>query len=300
MLSAGNWGGVGLHLRGNVEGFLGVGSEHRFLEIHSDNHVVPFYSLEGRLTQKRFLDQWLSDVDTGILREPRVKLAVRYGGERYRWRYEHDWPLPGTEWRELHLDAERAALAEEAPETPSATVFGASVDADDADARTRFALPEFEAPTEVIGPAKLAVAVSTTEDDADLFVVLRKLDANGEEVRFPGQSSPSIPAACGWLRLSHRKLDRTRATFYRPYHAHDEIWKVRPGEAVHVEIEIWPTSVAFEPGERLVLEIASRDDPGMEPFLHTHPDDRIQRGTVTIHTGGEHPSHLLLPVVPAA
>ena len=79
LLSAGNWGGVALHLRGNVEGFLGAGSEHKFLEIHSGDHIVPFYSLEGRLLQERFLDQWLHDVDTGILREPRVRLAIPYG-----------------------------------------------------------------------------------------------------------------------------------------------------------------------------------------------------------------------------
>jgi uncharacterized protein len=54
----------------------------------------------------------------------------------------------------------------------------------------------------------------------------------------------------------------------------------------------------FEPGERLVLEVASEDDPRIEPFLHTHPGDRVRRGTVTIHTGGGHDSHLLLPLIP--
>jgi predicted acyl esterase len=64
------------------------------------------------------------------------------------------------------------------------------------------------------------------------------------------------------------------------------------------EIEIWPTSVVFEPGERLVLEVASEDDPRMEPFLHNDPVDRKLRGITTIHAGGEHDSYLLLPLIP--
>jgi hypothetical protein len=47
-----------------------------------------------------------------------------------------------------------------------------------------------------------------------------------------------------------------------------------------------------------VLEVASRDDPQIEPFLHNHPVDRIQTGTITILSGGEYDSHLLLPVIP--
>jgi predicted acyl esterase len=65
-----------------------------------------------------------------------------------------------------------------------------------------------------------------------------------------------------------------------------------------VEVEIWPTSVLFAPGELLVLEVASRDDPGLDPFLHNHPVDRVQSGSVTVHTGGEYDSHLFLPLIP--
>jgi predicted acyl esterase len=79
LLSAGNWGGVALHLRGNVEGFPGASSEHKFLEIHSGDHIVPFYSLEGRLLQKRFLDQWLNDV-AGVARSTSAVLALVHSG----------------------------------------------------------------------------------------------------------------------------------------------------------------------------------------------------------------------------
>ena len=299
VLSAGNWGGAGLHLRGNIDGFLGAGSEHKLLEIHSGNHVVPFYSLEGRLLQKRFLDQWLYDTDTGILREPRVRLAVRYGEDRYVWRYENEWPIARTQFTPYYLDADNASLSLSSQNSDAQAAYEGNQDAADDDARLVFALAPFEETTEFTGPAALKLWVSSTVDDADLFVIVRKLGADGTEVRFPAQSGPSIPAAVGWLRVSHRKLDLNRSTPERPYHTHDELRKIEPGEIVPVEVEIWPTSVVFEPGERLVLEVASRDDPGMTPFLHTHPADRIQKGTGPPCTPAQRTtSHLLLPVIP--
>jgi predicted acyl esterase len=296
VLSAGNWGGVGLHLRGNVEGFLGVSSEYKFLEIHSGDHITPFYSTEGRLFQKRFLDQWLLGVDTGILREPRVKLAIRRGGDRYIWRYENEWPIARTEWTPLYLDASTGGLSLQRPQSASKTYFSAEA-AGHKDSRAVFTTVPFERETEFTGPIALKVFASSTADDMDLFVMVRRIDAGGREIMFPGQSSPAIPAAYGWLRASHRKLDTTRSLPYRPYHSHDELQKVTPGEIIPLEIEVWPTSVVFEPGERLLLEIASEDDPHIEPFVHTHPGDRIRKGTTSIHTGGGCDSFLLLPLI---
>ena len=299
LLSAGNWGGLGLHLRGNVEGYLGASSEHKFLEIHSGNHVIPFYSLEGRLFQKRFLDRWLLDVDTGITREPPVKLAIRRGGDDYRLRYENEWPIARTEWTPFYLDARKGSLSLQEPGGDATATCSCEPAAPSEQARVRFSAVPFEAETEITGPLKLALWISSTTDDADLFAIVRKFDPSGNEVRFPGQSSPAIPAACGWLRASHRKLDPALSLPYRPYHTHDELQKLVPGEIVPVEVEIWPTSVVFEPGSRLVLDIATRDDPGMEPFLHTHRRDRVNEGELTIHTGPRYPAHLLLPVIPA-
>jgi len=99
-------------------------------------------------------------------------------------------------------------------------------------------------------------------------------------------------------RLLARKLDPDRSTPYRPFYSHDEIQKVKPGEIVPVEIEIWPTSVVCEPGERLLLEVAAHDEPRTTPFLHDDPRDRVYARKITLHTGGRYDSHLLLPVIP--
>ncbi len=151
------------------------------------------------------------------------------------------------------------------------------------------------------GPIKLKCWVSSSIDDADLFAILRNIGPDGTEVVYPGiqpGGGSMVAAAYGWLRVSHRKLDPARSTPYRPFHTHDEIQKLKPGEPVPVEIEILPTSVVLERGHRLVLEVGAKDDP-RHSFTHTDARDRIQMGTNTIHTGGPFDSHLLLPIIPA-
>jgi predicted acyl esterase len=296
LLSVGNWGGIGLHLRGNIEGYLGAGSEPKFLRVHSGDHITPFYSLEGRLFQKRFLDQWLKDIDTGILREPPIKLAIRYGGKDYLWRYEYEWPLARTQWTKYYLNATSGTLSTSKPTKKGQVSYSAEPDAETTSAK--FSTAPFKKDTEITGPIKLKLWVSSSIDDADLFAIIHNIGPNGEEVTYPGQNQPAISAAYGWLRVSHRKLDPQRSTPYRPYHMHDELQKVKPGEIVPVEVEILPASIVFQKGHRLILEVASKDDPKIFPFIHTDLADRIQSGTNSIYTGGTYGSHLFLPVIP--
>src|SRR5262249_45963450 len=59
LLSAANWGGQGLHTRGNFEGFLAAASREKWLEVHGDTHFSHFYSGYGEALQKRFFDHFL-------------------------------------------------------------------------------------------------------------------------------------------------------------------------------------------------------------------------------------------------
>jgi len=296
LLSAGNWAGVGLHLRGNIEGYLGAGSKQKFLRIHSGDHVTPFYSLEGRLYQLRFLEQWCRGIDTGILREPPVRLAIRLGGAEYEWRYEYEWPLARTKWTPYYLDARNATLMTAKANGAGEAAYKGGMEGKDA--AVTFSTPPVTEDTEITGPIKLKVWVSSSIDDADLFVVLHHMDAGGKEIRYPGAMQNIIAAAYGWLRVSHRKLDPARSTPRRPFHTNDELQKVKPGEVVPVEVEIWPSSFVLRKGQSLTLRIAANDDQGMASYSHNDPEDRVPSGTTTIHTGGKYDSHLLLPVIP--
>lgn len=298
LLSAGNWGGPGLHLPGNIRGFEEAGSEFKMLEIHVGSHIGPFYSMQGRLLQKRFLDYWLKGIDTGIDREPPIKLAIRLGGDRYEWRYEYEWPIARTRWTPFYVDVDDRSLGPR--QAASATEVSYSAEPGGGRASVTFTTAPFERRTEVTGPAKLKLWVSSSADDADLFVIVRHLDGDGVEVTYPGTNQPELAAAYGWLRVSHRHLDEARSQPWRPVHTHDRLEKLVPGEIVPVEVEILPTSFVLRKGHRLVVEVGAEDDPRVFPFTHTDPDDRQLEGQVTIHSGGSYDSHLLLPVVPKA
>ena len=100
----------------------------------------------------------------------------------------------------------------------------------------------------------------------------------------------------GWLRASHRKLDDKLTLPFRPYHTHDEVQPLTPGEVYELDIEIWPTSMVFKKGNRIRLDVQPRDGFGSQSYLHYHADYNV--GSNTIYAGGEYESYLLLPVIP--
>ena len=59
LFSAANWGGMGLHPRGNFEGFLRAGSKQKWLEVHGDTHFTLFYAKYGQDLQRQFFDHFL-------------------------------------------------------------------------------------------------------------------------------------------------------------------------------------------------------------------------------------------------
>jgi hypothetical protein len=178
-----------------------------------------------------------------------------------------------------------------------------------------FSTPPLRGETEITGPSALKLFVSSSTADADLFAVLRVFDAAGKEVLFQGALDPKTPVGQGWLRASHRKLDRELSLPYRPYHTHDEKQPLKPGVPVELDIEIWPTCIVVPAGYRIALTVRGRDyehdgaaatlsnmkNPmkGCGPFTHEDPTDRppaLFGGKVTLHF--ERQPFLLLPVIP--
>ncbi len=70
LLSAANWEGHGLHLRGNLEAYLGAASENKWLELHGLEHWVHYYTDYGRELQ--FLDHFLKGENNGWDERPPV------------------------------------------------------------------------------------------------------------------------------------------------------------------------------------------------------------------------------------
>jgi putative CocE/NonD family hydrolase len=230
-------------------------------------------------------------------------------------RDEGEWPLARTAWTRLYLDPEGTRLTAKPGGSERAVSFDAL-----GDGVTFWAEPVAEE-TEITGPVAAKLFVSSSTVDADLFLVLRAFDPDGREVVFQGAVDPHTPIAQGWLRASHRKLDQRLSTEYRPYHTHDEVQPLTPGEIYELDVEIWPTSIVLPAGHRIALTVRGGDYeyPELEEaaglshfkgtrmrgcgiYVHDDPEDRpdaVFGGTTTLHAGGEHPSSVLLPVVPS-
>lgn len=311
LFSAGNWGGQGLHLRGNVEGYVRSASKQKWLEMHGIEHWTHFYTDYGVELQKKFFGHFLKGENTGWDKQPPVLLNVRHIDATFTLREEPEWPLVGTQWTPLYLNPGTLDLGRSAPDSEQSVAYEAL-----GDGVTFFTAP-LEKDTEITGPSALKLFISSSTTDADIFAVLRVFDPEGNEVVFQGAIDPYTPIGQGWLRASHRKLDPKISTKYRPYHTHDELQPLTPGEVYELDVEILPTCLVIPAGSRIALSIRGKDYEyphakparlsnfkndlkGCGPFLHDDPTDRpsdVYGGRVSLYTDPERPSYLLLPII---
>src|SRR5262249_4537397 len=112
---------------------------------------------------------------------------------------------------------------------------------------------------ELTGPAAAKLFVSSTTDDADVFLILRVFEPGGDEVTFQGALDPHTPIAHGWLRASHRALDPQLSAPYRPFHPHDQREALTPEEVYQLDVEIWPTCIVIPTGYTLALTVRGKD-----------------------------------------
>src|SRR6201991_4420058 len=313
LFSTANWGGQPLHPRGNFEGFVRAAAKDKWLEVHGIEHWTHFYTDYGRELQLRFFDYFLHGKKNGWDKQPKVQLQVRHPGEKFAERAENEWPLKRTKWTKLYLDPVSGALTSKRAAAKAVKAFEAMGDG------VTFLTEPLEKDTEITGPSALKLFVSSSTSDADLFAVLRVFTGDLKEVVvFQGAIDPHTPIGQGWLRASHRKLDKKLSTPYRPYHSHDKAQPLRKGEVVELDIEIWPTSIVVPAGGRtgpptrgqdyvyagpsgVKLSNFKNELTGCGPFLHDDLRDRpadVFAGTTSLHFGRDKQPYLLLPVIP--
>ena len=296
-LSAGNWGNRELHLRGNTEGYFRAAAADKRLRIHTGTHIAPFYRLEGRLDQMRYFDYWLKGIDNGLDQDPPVKLAIRTSADEEQWRFENEWPLARTRWTKLFLDGRGGGrLADKAAADSGSVTYSAAGPRGDEFRGARFHTEAMSGDVEITGPVSLVLWVSSSTEDMDIFASLHNIDPDGREISFPNGMHEPAPVSKGWLRLSHRKLDAELSEPWRPYHAHDEVQPLSPGEVVKAEVKILPMSNILKKGHRLRLDIQPWDDSHQTRY--SHDNSARWRGENTVYFGGPTASCLLLPFIP--
>lgn len=307
ILSCGNWGGNALHLRGNLEGYMRATSD-KWLEIHGLEHFTEFYTNYGYKMQRAFMDHFLQGKDTW--HQAPVHLKLRNVDGTFTERDEQEWPLARTQWTKMYFDVEHSALSTKPVEENMASFEAMG------DGITLLTEP-LEKDTEITGPLAAKIFISSSTEDADIFLTLRVLDPEGKDVTFIASNDPNGVITTGWLRASHRKTDSVKSLPYRPWHTHDEKYSVTPGETYELDIEIWPTSINVPKGYRIGIAVMGRDFEfkgegpwprgygidwkGNALYVHQDKEDRkpeLYGGTTTIISGGKMQSYLLLPIIP--
>ena len=299
-----NWGGLGLHLRGTIGGFVDIASKEKWLKIQGGSYFHTFLQPQNVALQKRFFDKYLKGIDNGWEKEPKIEVQVRAPGDKIkRTAQSTAWPLAEARHVKFHLDAGTKTLGGTAPSASASASYPSLTQG------VNFTTAKFEKDTEIVGPVMLKLFVSSSTADMDIFATLCAFDPDGKEMTFIGAPERFCPVTQGWLRVSQRKTDPTRSSDYFPYHPHDEKQPLTPNQVYEVEVEVWPMGLFLPKGSALKLIIAGTDfeRPGSKPpfqgvawFTHNDPTDRpkaIYDSTNTIHTGGAQQSYLLLPVL---
>lgn len=306
LLSVANWGGLMLHLRGNVEGFARAGSEFKYLRFITGRHDLPFYYPEEVELQKSFLDAFLKGDDKegwskkGVI--PPVDLVLRKGDVGYNdpkaeltypRRKENEWPIARTQYTDLFLTSKKELLFVKPSAIEDKLGYKALGTLENPQL-IMFTTPPFELETELTGHMVAHLNVSVEADplgpvpsEIDLFLSVRHLSKSGKEINYTGTLGGPIGVTKGWLRVSLRKTNPEHH-LHRPYLPRREYRSVDqlpviPNEVYAVDVELWPTNVVLEKGEQLQFEISSGDTFGVEISVHTYPADRYVLFCLSYH-----------------
>lgn len=318
-----------VHTHGSFAGFRRMASKEKWLRVHNTSEWFDYYTPENVENLRRFFDHYLKGIDNGWEQTPRVRLSVlNPGGTDIVGRAEEDFPLARTQYHKLYLSAADSALLTSLPADQAVSEYQSDSARHEVTYRYRM-----ERPTEITGYMKLHLWVSAPDhDDMDLAVRVEKLSRDGQPL--PDRTGNLI-AATGLMRVSMRQLDEARSTEAEPYYTFTTEQKLKPGEIVPVEIEIWPMGLYFDEGEILQLTVGAyqpanaaipfgsasisvpRDGftymPGQPVEMMTVGGNATQcadpaevvvspathnAGRHRIYTGGEYDSYLYVPVIP--
>lgn len=261
--------------------------------------------------QLRWFDRWLKGIDNGIEKEPAVLLYVM--GEN-RWREEKEWPLARTSYTKYYLQSAGHAnslvgdgtLVTEPPKTEQRDVFvydpmnpvpttgGATTGTYPAALNDGvfnqesierrydilvYTTPVLEKGTEVTGPVKLTLFASSSQVDTD----------------FTGKLVDVRPDGYARILCDGIVRARYRYSFEKPK-------LLNLGAVFEYTIDLTATSMLFERGHRIRLEVSSSNFPKYDRNLNTGADysrdPEARTALQTIYHGPEHLSCLTLPVIP--
>jgi putative CocE/NonD family hydrolase len=149
-----------------------------------------------------------------------------------------------------------------------------------------FQTEPLEADVEVTGELEVKLWVSSSAVDTDFTAKL--IDVYPASTDYPGGFDLNIED--GILRCRFRESAKVEKL-------------MTPGEVYEITVKLYPTSNVFKAGHRIRLDISSSNFPRFDVNPNTgEPLNRNRRTVVaanTVYHDATHPSHVLLPIIPA-
>jgi putative CocE/NonD family hydrolase len=303
---------------------------------HGQAEFGPYAAIDSQAFHLRWYDHWLKGTDNNVEREAPVRIFVMGGGSEQKtadsyhlhggaWREEQEWPLARTHWTPYYLraggtlstdkpsEAESSAKYDSDPRNPVPTIGGNTSsgsgillqgawdqhcseavwnchDSLPLSARRDvlvFMTPALVQDLEVTGPIDVKLWVSSSAPDTDFTAKL--IDVHPPSADLPAGMDMNLED--GILRARfHDSLET--AEF------------LQPGRVYPLTIHLYPTSNLFKQGHRIRLDISSSNFPRFDVNPNTgeplNENRRLATATNTVYYDREHPSQVILPVIPPA
>jgi uncharacterized protein len=143
-----------------------------------------------------------------------------------------------------------------------------------------YSTPPLREAVEVTGPITVKLFAATSAPDTDWTAKLVDVEPGGKIINLNN----------GIIRASHRNSLETHEA-------------VDPGRIYEYTITVFPTSNLFKTGHQIRLEISSSNFPHYDRNLNTGQpigaDAQMMVARQTIYHDAMHPSHIVLPIMPA-
>jgi putative CocE/NonD family hydrolase len=254
---------------------------------------------DTRELELRWYDSQLKGSDNGIMQEPPVRIFVM--GENV-WRYENEWPLARTAYREYYFHSSGNAntlggdgtIDTDVPknENPDTFVYdpenpvitpGRDEPIDQREVESRmdvlvYSTGLLKESLEVTGPVKVVLYASSSATNTDFTAKLVDVYPDGRAIRL-----------CEGI---------IRASFRNP---EDPPSAIQPNKVYKYNISLWSTSNLFKEGHQIRVEISSSNFPRFDRNLNTGlfpaMDTTFEKATQKIYHSKEYPSCIVLPVI---
>jgi hypothetical protein len=265
--------------------------------------------------QLRWFDYWLKGIENGMMQEPPIQIFVM--GDNL-WRTEKEWPLARTQYTTFYLHSNGAAnslkgngtLSQETPTAEAVDSFvydphnpvptrggglccsqaalpPGAYDQREVEERQDvlvYTTPPLEKDTEVTGPIQVHLWAASTAPDTDFTAKLVDV-------------GPCSGYGCsGYARNVQDGIIRAR------YRRSGEVTMLAPGEAYEYTIDLGATSNVFKAGHRIRVEISSSNFPRFDRNPNTGGrvgyEAELRPALQTVFHDAEHPSHIVLPIIP--